>query len=174
MRRKKVYLIVDGYNIINNWSNLRSKLETDLDSARAELIDELCEYARMTDERVIVVFDAHQVKGSVRSEEKYNGIEVVYTKENETADQYIERRLDLIGRRETVRVATSDAMIQRIILGRGGTRISASELKAIILSVKTNTKRIEKKMRRLRDRNLVTVEESNLRLIEELLKKMNE
>ncbi len=172
MRRKKVYLIVDGYNIINNWSELKSELETDLDSSRGKLIDILCEYAKMTDEKVIVVFDAHQVKGSIRREEQYRGIELIYTKENETADQYIERRLDLIGRREIVRVATSDAMIQRIILGRGGTRISASELKAIINGVKSNAKRIKKNLVKVKDKNLVRLEDSNIRLLDDLLKGM--
>ncbi|MDO5718734.1 MAG: NYN domain-containing protein [Tissierellia bacterium] len=169
MRRKKVYLIVDGYNIINNWPNLKRQMSISLESARLRLMDIMAEYAKMSDEKVIVVFDAHQVKGSVRKFEKYKGIEVVYTKELETADQYIERRLDLIGRRELVKVATSDSMIQRIILGRGGIRISASELKHIVYSEKSKTKRIESRMRKIKDRNLVCMEDKNLKTLNTLM-----
>lgn len=125
----KEYLFVDGYNIINNWSNLRELSKQSLEVSRNELIETLAEYQSFTGTKVIVVFDAHLVKGSMEKKEIFKGVDVVYTKEKETADHYIERTLDAIGRTKKVRVATSDWIEQQVIMGRGGTRISARELK---------------------------------------------
>lgn len=125
----KEYLFVDGYNIINAWDELKSQSGLSLEVAREKLIDIMVEYQSCSGVKVIIVFDAHMVKGNSGKHEKRKGVEVVYTRESETADHYIERRLDDIGRKEVVRVATSDWMEQQIVLGRGGTRISARELK---------------------------------------------
>ncbi len=135
--KSKEYLFVDGYNIINSWEKLRSLSEIDLEVARNELIDIMVEYQCYTKIKVIIVFDAHMVKGSSGRKEIIKDIEVVYTKEDETADQYIEKTLDDIGRVKRVRVATSDWMEQQVVLGRGGTRISARELEVEIESQKS-------------------------------------
>jgi len=127
--RVKEYLFVDGYNIINCWDNLRSLSNISLETARNELIEAMSEYQFYTGIKVIIVFDAHLVKGSIEKKEIIKGVEVVYTKEKETADHYIERMLDEIGRIKKVRVATSDWIEQQIVMGRGGTRISAREFK---------------------------------------------
>jgi predicted RNA-binding protein with PIN domain len=126
---KTEYLLVDGYNIIHGWDNLKKIVENDsLENARLKLLDEMCNYQGYNNKEVIVVFDAHKVKGSTRSITKYNNIHVVYTKEAETADNYIEKVASNISTRYNVKVATSDGLEQTIILGKGATRLSAREL----------------------------------------------
>ena len=126
-RTKKEYLFIDGYNIINQWKTLKNYTES-IENSRNKLIEELIEYKAYKGINVIVVFDAHLVKGSNEKKETISGVEVVFTKEHETADSYIEKQLDKIGRDEIVQVATSDNSIQQIVLARGGTRISAEEM----------------------------------------------
>ncbi|GMG97889.1 NYN domain-containing protein [Tepidimicrobium xylanilyticum] len=131
-KKYKEYLFVDGYNIINSWSELRELSSLNLEVAREELIEIMAEYQYYSGIKVIIVFDAHMVKKNVGKKETIKDVDVVYTKENETADQYIERVLDHIGKSKRIRVATSDWMEQQIVLSRGGTRISARELEAEI------------------------------------------
>lgn len=130
--KNKEILVVDGYNIINSWDRLKEVAVVDFEQARLELLETLSEYHHYSGIKTIVVFDAHLVKGSIRKEEEYKGITVVYTKENELADHYIEKMLDELGRLKRIRVATSDRTEQEIILSRGGTRLSARELEAEI------------------------------------------
>ncbi len=92
-KRSKEYLFVDGYNIINSWSNLKELSKLSLEVAREELIEIMLEYQAYTGIKTIIVFDAHLVKGNSGLIENYNGLQVIYTKENETADQYIEKNL---------------------------------------------------------------------------------
>lgn len=139
--KTKEYLFVDGYNIINAWSNLKSLNNVSLEVAREELIEIMSEYQAYTGITVSIVFDAHLQKGSIEKKEVIKGVTVVYTKEKETADRYIEKTLDSIGKRKLIRVATSDWVEQQIVLGRGGTRISARELKIEVESVKKQIKR---------------------------------
>lgn len=141
----KEYLFVDGYNIINDWGELRSLSKESLVLARDRLIEIMAEYQAYTGHKVIIVYDAHLVKRSLEKIENILGIDVVYTKENETADRYIEKTLHSIGRLKKVRVATSDWTEQQIVLGRGGTRISARELKIEIRNIKENMRRKRKK-----------------------------
>lgn len=148
--KPKEYLFVDGYNIINSWDNLRKLSDVSLETARNELIEIMSEYQQYTGIKVIVVFDAHLLKGSIGRKETINKVEVVYTKEGETADQYIERTLDKTGRIKKIRVATSDWMEQQVVLGRGGTRISARELQAEIFDEK---KILRKKSMKANERN---------------------
>ncbi len=119
------YLLVDGYNIIFAWDDLRAVSETSLDAARMRLMDILCNYQGYTGCTLILVFDAYKVKGNPGSVETYHNISVVYTKEAETADMYIEKATKRIVGKNRVRVATSDGMEQMIILGYGAVRISA-------------------------------------------------
>jgi len=121
-------LLVDGYNIINAWPNLSELKNDDLEAARDKLIEIMADYAAQTGIAVIIVFDAHQVEKNRGASYNIYGIQVVFTKEGETADHYIEKVADLLGREASVRVATSDWIEQQIVLGRGATRISAREL----------------------------------------------
>lgn len=140
-KKNKEYLFVDGYNIINSWERLKELKDNDLEGARDKLINILAEYKHYSRMEIILVFDAHLVKGNSGTIINHNGLRVVYTKEKETADQYIEKKLDEMGRVKKVRVATSDWMEQQIVLGRGGTRISARELEMEIFDEKKFIKR---------------------------------
>ena len=124
------YLLVDGYNIIFAWDELKKIADEDLDAARAELVKIMCNYQGYCGYEVIVVFDAYRVKGRHRDVERYYNINIVYTKESETADTYIERVSRELSRKHRVRVATSDGPEQMIIFGNGAMRISAAELEA--------------------------------------------
>ena len=119
------YLLVDGYNIIFAWDELNALSKESLDAARHKLMDILCNYQGFQKCVLILVFDAYRVPGSPGSMEQYHNIHVVYTKEAETADMFIERVTHEIGRNRRVRVATSDGMEQIIILGHGALRVSA-------------------------------------------------
>lgn len=123
------YLLVDGYNIIHAWEELREIARVDLEQARIALTDLLRNYQAWKGCRVILVFDAYRVKGNPGSVEQLGNVYVVYTKEAETADMYIEKTTYQIGHKHRVRVATSDGLEQLIILGHGATRMSATELK---------------------------------------------
>lgn len=148
------YLFVDGYNIINAWSNLKELSKISLEVAREELIEIMAEYQSFTGVKVIIVFDAHMVKGNSGKKENIKEVDVIYTRERETADQYIEKVLDEIGREKTVKVATSDWLEQQIVLGRGGTRLSARELEVQV-----------KNMKRTLNRRITTVDVKNELLI---------
>ena len=119
------YLLVDGYNIIFAWDELNALAKESLDAARKKLADILCNYQGFKKCVLILVFDAYRVPGSPGSIEQYHNIHVVYTKEAETADMFIERVTHEIGKGRRVRVATSDGMEQIIILGHGALRVSA-------------------------------------------------
>ncbi len=129
------YLLVDGYNIIFSWDNLKYLAEENLDLARYKLMDLLCNYQSQRPATVIVVFDAYKVKGNHGSTEHYNNIHVVYTKEAETADQYIEKLVNVISPGYDVTVATSDVLEQIIIMGHGAKRLSAEGFKLEVDSV---------------------------------------
>lgn len=119
------YLLVDGYNVIFAWDDLKKVAKDDLETARQLLINMLVNYQGVKKCKLILVFDAYRVKGNKGSMEQIGGIDVVYTKEAETADMYIERVTHQIGTGERVRVATSDGLIQMIILGHGALRVPA-------------------------------------------------
>ena len=122
------YLLVDGYNIIFAWDELKALAADDLDAARSALIHLLSNYQGVKRCRLILVFDAYRVRDNPGSVEKLHGIHVVYTKTAETADQYIEKASYDLSRAHRVKVATSDALEQAIILGHGAERISANDL----------------------------------------------
>jgi len=119
------YVLVDGYNIIFAWEDLKIVAQTNLDLARSQLIDRLRNYQGFRQHPVIVVFDAYKVKNNPGSIEHFGDLAVVYTKEAETADMYIERVTHELGKKHKVRVATSDGLEQVIILGHGALRVSA-------------------------------------------------
>ena len=121
------YLLIDGYNMIFAWEEFSVLAAESLEDARQWLIERICNYQAMKQNNVILVFDAYRVKGAVREVEKVHGISVVYTKEAETADAYIEKTTKQLAKHYRVRVATSDALEQMIIFGHGARRISAGE-----------------------------------------------
>ena len=120
------YLLVDGYNIIFAWEELQTVARDNLDAARQLLMDLLSNYQGFRRCEVILVFDAYKVPRSLGEVVKYHNIYVVYTKEAETADAYIEKTTYELGKKHRVRVATSDGVEQLIILGHGALRLSAS------------------------------------------------
>ncbi|WP_300417040.1 TetM/TetW/TetO/TetS family tetracycline resistance ribosomal protection protein [uncultured Oscillibacter sp.] len=136
------YLLVDGYNIIFAWEELKAVARESLDAARAALCDLLCNYQGCRGCQVIAVFDAYKVRGGQGSVKKYHSIHVVYTKEAETADAYIERATYELGKRYRVRVATSDGPEQLIILGHGALRVSASAFREEVEQVQGRIARI--------------------------------
>lgn len=119
------YLLVDGYNVIFAWEHLKELTERSLDGARQVLINILCNYQGYSKCNLILVFDAYRVKGQYREVETVNGISIVYTKEAETADMYIEKVSHKLAKNNRVRVVTSDALEQMIILGNGALRVSS-------------------------------------------------
>ena len=126
------YFLVDGYNIIFAWQELRELSKINIDSARDKLMDILCNYQGYSGCTLILVFDAYKVKGNPGTVQKYHNIHVVYTKEAETADQYIEKTVHEMAKKYKVTVATSDALEQMIIWGSGALRMSAQGLKEAV------------------------------------------
>ncbi len=122
------YMLVDGYNIIFAWDELKALAADGIDAARYKLMDILCNFAAYKDLELILVFDAYKVKGGLGFIEKYYNITVVYTKEKETADMYIEKVTHTVARTHKVTVATSDRLEQMIIWGHGALRMPANEL----------------------------------------------
>ncbi len=129
------YLLVDGYNIIFAWEDLKKISEDNLDLARSILVNRIANYKAMRDEEVIIVFDAYKVAGQLREIEEINGISVVYTKEAETADQFIEKTSKEMSKYNQVRVATNDNLERLIILGHGAQRITAEDFLREVQSV---------------------------------------
>ena len=130
MKRKiNHYLIIDGYNIINAWDDLKQIAQNDLDGARETLLDTIIDYAELSGQKAIIVFDAYNVKNSLEKVENRKYITVVYTKEHQTADSYIEKFITSLSKYDVVKVATNDYAEQQIVLGKGASRISSRELK---------------------------------------------
>ena len=126
-RRRKEWVIVDGYNLIYAWDKLRALADKDVDIARKRLTDKLVSYRAYTKNEVVLVFDAYNVPGGTGSKYRDAKLRVVFTKEGETADMYIERLVDEIGKNEAVRVVTSDSLIRLTALRSGVLRTSSGE-----------------------------------------------
>ena len=129
------YLLVDGYNVIFAWEDLKELAKVNIGGARNKLMDVLCNYQGFKKCNLILVFDAYKVQGQELGVQKYHNIYVVYTKEAETADQYIEKVVHEIGRKYHVTVATSDNVEQVVTLGQGGKLLSARELRTEVEEV---------------------------------------
>lgn len=125
---RQKYIIVDGYNVIFAWEDLAAQAKDDLDAARRQLCDRLSSYAGFTKCRLVVVFDGYKQKGNPGEKSQFHNIQVVYTKEGQTADAYIEVLAHEIGRDYAVRVASSDGLVQLSSFGSGVLRMSAREL----------------------------------------------
>lgn len=122
------YIFVDGYNVIGSWPSLKTNKKISFEAARAKLIETLKNYSVFSDCKIIIVFDAHMVKGSLENKENVSSnLSIVFTKEAETADSYIEKTVNTIGRKFDVLVVTSDSLEQQVTFQRGAIRMSSLE-----------------------------------------------
>ncbi|WP_178411739.1 NYN domain-containing protein [Peptostreptococcaceae bacterium] len=138
-KKKKKILIVDGYNIINAWDDLNELSKINLESSREKLVDYMIEFSKYMGYKTTIVFDAYNVKNSAGYEEKRSdSVEIVFTKEHQTADSYIEKYIAELPNKEFIdlKVATSDYAEQQIVLGKGAARISARELQLDVMKSK--------------------------------------
>ncbi|QSX07507.1 NYN domain-containing protein [Alkalibacter rhizosphaerae] len=144
MKGIKHFLVVDGYNIINHWDRLKGLMDHSLEDARDALVDLMQGYAKLKNLTVVVVFDAYNNSEMAR-EENIHGIKVVYSGKNQTADSYIEKFIYDLHPLHEVTVATSDFMLQKMILAAGGIRISARELeKEVEFALRSSMKKISR------------------------------
>jgi len=134
------YLLVDGYNIINAWRDIFDVEGEPLEDCRDRLANMLSNYQGFRRVNIILVFDAHMVRGSQEKEIAFDNIKIVYTKENETADNYIEKFVHKLGNIHIIRVATSDYLEQTMILSNGGFRMTARELREEIMRASATEK----------------------------------
>ncbi len=139
------YVFVDGYNVIFAWDELKQLAKVNIDSAREALIDILVNYQGYRKCRMTVVFDAYRIKGGVRHEEKRGDVEIVFTKEDETADTYIERTTYGMEKNYMIRVVSSDRLEQQMIMGNGAFRVSAAEFKLEVDEVRAEINAILEK-----------------------------
>lgn len=134
-------IFVDGYNVVNSWPNLKNKKNFSFEGARQTLIDILHNYSVFEACNIILVFDAHKVQGSIEKKEQVSeNISVIFTKDGETADSYIERKVNTLGRKHEIVVVTSDNLEQQTIFQRGAVRMSSLEFYNEILKVEKSIK----------------------------------
>lgn len=149
-------IFVDGYNVINSWPNLKFQKDYSFDGARQSLIDSLHNYSVYEGCKIIIVFDAHKVSRSIEKKEDINkNISIVFTKDGETADSYIEREVHNIGRRFEVYVVTSDWLEQQTIFQRGAVRVSSLEFYNEVLDTENRIKNKTLKKSNLSKNNLL-------------------
>ncbi len=160
---------VDGYNVINSWPNLKAIKDFSYESSRLQLIDTLQNYSEFNGYKMFIVFDAHLVKGSLEKREKLGDLIVVFTREGETADNYIERTVNNIGRKFEVCVVTSDSLVQQVTFQRGAIRMSSLEFYYEVISIE---KKIQKKTEKkyLEKRNCIEerLDEKTLEKLEKI------
>ena len=135
------YLIVDGYNIINAWPLLKKMCGESIQAARDKLVEIMAGFRAYKGMEVIIVFDGHLVKDNPGSSVNMNGVRVIYTREQQTADSFIEKTVAQLAKEALVRVATSDWAEQQMILALGGIRVSAGELKGLVEDCQRDMKR---------------------------------
>ena len=145
---KKSLYVIDGYNVIFACEELSAIAEHDLETARRDLCDILANYHGFTKRDIVVVFDAYNVKGSVERKFDHNGVNVVFTKEDELGDTYIEKFVDKIGKDYNVRVVTSDGLIQLQAFRSGVLRLSAREFWSEITAVDEEINEILKELKK--------------------------
>ena len=170
MKTKKL-IIIDGYNILNAWEKYKLFLKLSFENARQELIYDMGEYSKLVGIDLLLVFDAYKInfKGS---SEIIKGIEVIYTKQNETADQYIEKKLDEMGRKILVSVGTDDTLIQKLVTQRGGNVLTAKELLYRYENLKNKSNRYEIKNRISNKSYFNTLDEKALNQLDEIEEKL--
>ncbi|WP_308578027.1 NYN domain-containing protein [uncultured Parvimonas sp.] len=170
MKTKKL-IIIDGYNILNAWEKYIPFLKLSFENARNELIYDMGEFSKLTGIDLLLVFDAYKINFKASSE-VIKGIEVVYTKQNETADQYIEKKLDELGRKILVSVGTDDTLIQKLVTQRGGVVLTSKELLFRYENLKNKMNRYENKNRVKNKSYLNTLDDKTIFQLEEIEKKL--
>lgn len=147
MKKIRHILIVDGYNVINSWENLQTLANESLELAREKLNAMISEYTQYKGIKSLIVYDAYRVKDSKNRYEKIKNLEVVFTKENETADSYIEKYITNLSQKRylDISVVTDDMSVQQVSLGGGATRISTVEL---FVNVKSTNAKIKEKIKK--------------------------
>lgn len=170
MKNKKL-IIIDGYNILNSWDKYIPFLKMSFENARNELVYDMGEFSKLTGVDLLLVFDAYKIN-FVESKEKIKGIEVVYTRKNETADQYIEKKMDELGRKIFISVGTDDTLIQKLVTQRGGEVLTSKELLYRYENLKNKSNRLEIKNRITNKSYLNTLDEKILNKIDEIEKKL--
>ena len=163
---EKEYLLIDGYNIIFAWSELKELAKENLESARMALIERLMQYRAFCDIDIIIVFDAYKVKGNVGEVERIGDLTVVYTKEAQTADAYIEKTARELSKNYRVTVATSDNLEQLIVFGSGAYRMSANAFYDEVMKKEAEIKKI------IDDYNLKSYDEDFFKTIKEKLSEL--
>lgn len=163
----KKYLLVDGYNIIFAWSHLTKIANDNLEEARDKLIGILSNFSGYTAEQIILVFDAYKVNNGIETVSTYNRIKIIYTKERETADSYIERVSKVLAKQYKVRVATADRVESLIILGHGASPLSPDFLLKEVDTVKKEIRQIAE--REIKN-NLLTdnIDKKSLEILEKM------
>ena len=170
MKNKKL-IIIDGYNILNAWEKYKPFLKLSFENARNELIYDMGEFSKLIGIDLLLVFYAYKINFKGTSE-IIKGIEVVYTKQNETADQYIEKKLDEMGRKILVSVGTDDTLIQKLVTQRGGIVLTAKELLYRYENLKNKSNRYETKNRITNKSYFNTLDDKALNQLDEIEKKL--
>ena len=162
-------VFVDGYNVINSWPNLKKIKDFSYESSRLQLIDTLQNYSGFKGYKIFIVFDAQMVKGSLQKKERQGNLVVIFTKEGETADDYIERMVNNIGRKAEVCVVTSDSLEQQVAFQRGATRMSSIEFYHEVISTQKEIQiNIEKKYLGKRNWLEERIDEKTLKKLEKI------
>jgi len=167
-RNKRHFLLIDGYNIINFWEDLKSAQENSLDEARELLIDMMSELKSITGEKIIIVFDSYLQKKATNTIEHRKGVEIVFTKEYETADNYIEKLVANKEKNDLIKVASSDSIIQSMIFSKGATRLSARELYYYYKGNKELLIDRNQKKKKKSSQDIVGLDDKSIALIESL------
>ena len=163
-------IFVDGYNVVNSWPNLKQKKDFSFEGARQTLIDKLHNYGVFKACKIILVFDAHKVIGSVEKKEEVNkNISVVFTKDGETADSYIEKKVNSLGRKHEIVVVTSDNLEQQTVFQRGAVRMSSLEFYNEVNKVEKSIK-IKTDKNKSSHRNSISdnIDEKIVKILEEI------
>ncbi|MBU3215713.1 NYN domain-containing protein [Clostridium estertheticum] len=162
-------LFVDGYNVINSWPSLKKVKEYSYESSRVQLVGILQNYVAFKGYKMVIVFDAQLVKGSIQKKERQGNLVVVFTKEGETADNYIEKMVNNIGRNTEVCVITSDSLEQQITFQRGATRMSSIEFYHEVVNTQRKIEiEIEKKYLEKRNWLEERIDEKTLEKLEKM------
>ncbi|MBU3091342.1 NYN domain-containing protein [Clostridium sp. CM028] len=162
-------VFVDGYNVINSWPNLKKIKDFSYESSRLQLIDTLQNHSGFKGYKIFIVFDAQMVKGSLQKKERQGNLVVIFTKEGETADDYIERMVNNIGRKSEVCVVTSDSLEQQVTFQRGATRMSSIEFYHEVISTQKEIQiNIEKKHLGKRNWLEERIDEKTLKKLEKI------
>lgn len=163
-------IFVDGYNVVNSWPNLKQNKDVSFEGARQTLIDILHNYGVFKECKIILVFDAHKVFGNIEKKEEINkNISVIFTKDGETADSYIEKKVNALGRKHEIVVVTSDNLEQQTIFQRGAVRMSSIEFYNEVLKVEKSIK-VNADRNKSKHKNSISdnIDENTAKLLEKI------